>query len=1188
MATVDWSKLQPYHHTQERSFEELCYQIAKGLYGSEGTFTSVDDTGGGDGVEFYLTLPNGDDWGWQAKFYNPEPRLSVRNRKQSIKDSLEESCKKHLNLKKWILCTPTNFTTAEQAWFKNTLLKCVPDGMQVKLEHWQESDFLDWLSQPRFSGKRHYFFGELVLTLDWCQIQLEKQLKTIGDKFNPLLHTESDVDDAIHQFLGDAAFIENFSHQIQELDNDLKKHTQAVAELNSFDPHQIQLNDEKKELLVAVIPLNESLSNAVAYLQHAHTLLQEHKFEEIQQSDWNPIYDQMDKTYKAYGYTSAAFDIDAIPYTGRQEEKSSVLNQARHIIVAPHYLAATFMDSWRDVRSRLDSINTPDLHVLGHAGVGKTHIASHICQERIDAGLPALLLRGGSFTSDQPLTQQLRTILDIPPTYSWNDFLKSMATFAEAYHTRIPLIIDGLNEATHNGKFSSVWKQDLESLANEIGQTTNDLALITTCRETYRSAIWSSRISNTIYASGFDSYEVEDAVHKYFDYYKIEANLTAAPLSQFQHPIYLKIFCETKNSTRQEEKYLYIGEETLFEVFEEYLIQCNEAVCKRLGLKYNAQIVKPTLYKMAEYLWRKNSRNIPQKELVLIADNQPLENLVWMLSKTQAIESEGLLVCRDWLGEEDVVNFTYDLLGGYLIAQYLIEQTNDGIEDFIHSDELISKLLGDDYGKLHPLHEDIRRCFAALLPSQKGLYLHNLTKNPKAWNASIEAVFEISPTAINQNCVDFIAKLFGHPKSRQPLIELAVSTIDHANHPLNATFWSAQFKLLSVPERDLSWTEYVRKEVEWFTELIAHFEVDCKGTETLSSRAEAHLHLLAQHVMWVLTSTVRALRYDATQALYWYGRRFPNHLLSLALDSLTVNDPYISERMLATVYGVAMARQYDFKDPGFPLVFLPVYGRKLYEAMFQPNAPCSTTHILSRDYARHTIEIALIHQPGLLNDTERKRIIPPFKDGGIRKWGKSEDKNKGNYKDGNCPFDYFDDPMSNLGEGIDKYHDGTPQYKLAKSNLWWRIYKLGYSQEAFGEVDGWINRRWMGGNSDDKRWTYHYGKKYCNIAVSELAGYREDKGLLKYKWESDCKRSSHTDIDPSFPEPPQEINIFQSDLLGDRSLPIHEWIVGGQVPDIKPFLQVNDFAGIAGAWVMLSGIVRQTENESGRNIFAHI
>ena len=99
---IDWSKLKPYQNDKYRSFEELCYQIAKGLYGEKGRFTSVDDSGGGDGVEFYLTLPNGDQWGWQAKFYHPQKRLSESGRKRSITNSLKKSCEIHPRLTKWI------------------------------------------------------------------------------------------------------------------------------------------------------------------------------------------------------------------------------------------------------------------------------------------------------------------------------------------------------------------------------------------------------------------------------------------------------------------------------------------------------------------------------------------------------------------------------------------------------------------------------------------------------------------------------------------------------------------------------------------------------------------------------------------------------------------------------------------------------------------------------------------------------------------------------------------------------------------------------------------------------------------------------------------------------------------------------------------------------------------------------
>ena len=170
-----------------------------------------------------------------------------------------------------------------------------------------------------------------------------------------------------------------------------------------------------------------------------------------------------------------------------------------------------------------------------------------------------------------------------------------------------------------------------------------------------------------------------------------------------------------------------------------------------------------------------------------------------------------------------------------------------------------------------------------------------------------------------------------------------------------------------MPERDLSWTEYVRPKVESFEKRLVHFEEACQSDQELSDISEKRLHLLAAYIMWVLTSTRRPLRDKATRALYWYGRRFPQEFLDLVMNSLSINDPYIPERMLAATYGVAMARQHDFQDDSFTREILPLYGRQLYETMFKPNAPHSTTHILARDYARRTIDIALIHHPDSAN-----------------------------------------------------------------------------------------------------------------------------------------------------------------------------------------------------------------------------
>ena len=328
-----------------------------------------------------------------------------------------------------------------------------------------------------------------------------------------------------------------------------------------------------------------------------------------------------------------------------------------------------------------------------------------------------------------------------------------------------------------------------------------------------------------------------------------------------------------------------------------------------------------------------------------------------------------------------------------MIAQYLTKRAGDNLATFLNSEEVKAALFSEDYEILHPMYDDIRRCLAMLIPIQTGSYLHELVDTPIAWDSSIKALFEIAPSYVTGDCTDLLTHLSQNPDNLKLLLKLAITTIGHVGHPLNASFWSGILKNLSMPERDISWTEYVRQNAERFDRILEDLELACRRDTPLPEVMEYRLHLLAEHVIWTLTSTVRALRDKATRALYWYGRRFPRAFLDLVISSLELNDPYVPERMLAATYGIAMARQHDFSDPSFVKSVLPDYGRRLYEEIFSPHAAHSTTHTLARDYARHTIDVALLHHPDLLTAGERKRTIPPFTDGGIREWGESEDKN---------------------------------------------------------------------------------------------------------------------------------------------------------------------------------------------------
>ena len=376
---IDWSKLEPYKNDQRRSFEELCYQIAKGLYGEKGRFTSVDDSGGGDGVEFYLTLENGDEWGWQAKFYYSQERLNYSNRKQSIIKSLKKACKTHPRLKKWFLCTPTNFTPkkgrsqGEQVWFDNTLRQSIPPNMDVDLEHWGDSDFNNWLSEPRFSGKRHYFFGELELDLKWFKTQFEIEKAELKKQYDSSLHTEIEVEIDIHALLGDHAFVEHITESIEKLEEELEDLNDAVDNLNKPIQKDIVWDAAKKDKVAnAAKPLQDTVIKTIEQFKQTKEFLKENMIYEAQTINWDCVFKKLEDVLSTYRTAIDESDISEIEYTGESKYKARILDDTRWLVHRPESIIANLLDDFLNFEIyKCKLLNHSELKIFGNAGVGK-------------------------------------------------------------------------------------------------------------------------------------------------------------------------------------------------------------------------------------------------------------------------------------------------------------------------------------------------------------------------------------------------------------------------------------------------------------------------------------------------------------------------------------------------------------------------------------------------------------------------------------------------------------------------------------------------------------------------------------------------------------------------------------------------------------------------------------------------
>ncbi len=1290
MQKINWDKLQPYSGDNKKSFEELCYQIVSEKYKDDiskgAILTSVDDSGGGDGVEFYLTFDNGDVYGWQAKFFC---RLNEGGRKEQIKKSLQTAYKKHPNLKKWFLCSKCSFTPDEKTWFDDSLAsstknkeRVLPENHSVKLIHWGESELLSYLKD--YPAIHNFFFSEKLLTQEWFKERYETDIQKtqIKAKYESKIHIPTDIDTAINKVLGGNRLAEILEQEIEDQqvamyakeyqDTFLKLFSENVkdeyksiqTEFRKFLHGKDQIieigisklleikksipNKDEKDLKNKIKEFDEYTKELRKFLNEYSKLTESDFCQPIQylreEYEKLPISENLceeswlDRFKKFFKKKKTPIHQPLLP----REESIEIKNEnkkrteARDILFAPLYSLQEYaIPSLEWCLKAFELLDQNELHISGEAGMGKTHISFNIYEDQIiEQKKPAIFVFAKDIHTNQNLENQLKNIFDVPTDWSFDDFLGALEITTRVNKTKIPIIIDGLNESAY---WASVWKNGLENLIIKIKKYPH-LVLITTYRTSYEDQLFPDKyfdykhnkdwwkLKKTVH--GFEGL-TWDAIETYFEFYKIKLDNRSNAIGYFKHPLHLKLFCETKNPNRDKEITVSFQNEDLFEVFDEYIKNSNiniTSLLKELDSKYDDDFTENKLLQFAKYIWESNSRGMPRSEKLFT--NEEL----------RIFEGENLLIFRDWniQANKEEIQFTYDLLGGYFVSKYLIKTyeeyyplikfnsdgwLNDtiktGFEFFIpkRGTELIenafssiNKKIGNDRPLLkftqskefrkklleqeteHPLFDDILRTISILLIKKDDIFLFDILESDKAKKYSTESLFEINAKYIKKN--EELIKTFLKAeflKNKAYLLDLAENIELDINHPLNFNLWSDLLKNLTMSERDLSWSEYVRKNHSWygnshFSNFVKHFEEACKEEKILSNR----VHFAAKKAMWILTTNIRKLRDEATKSLYYYARKYPKEFFDLLKYSLDINDPYVSERMLAVSYGLAMARQNDLQDKTYKKEYLPQYGKLLFDSLFSEKAKYTTTHILARDYAKRTIDIALLHHHNILTASEKNLIQYPLQNYPHKNWDENIDKNEGEYRDGNAPIhmDFENYTIGRLIQNRRNYDSDHNEYKQVLSEIYWRIYDLGYSLQKFGEADkriaegNWNNSRHENSGKIDR-----YGKKYSWIAFYEMAGYRSDLGLLKGWDDEDEFRISDVDIDPSFPIELKQYNLFQemenNNFLGNEALAPESWYEVDSDLDIKKYIEVNNNFGDHNKhdWILLKGNISQKNKD---------
>ena len=1136
MPDLNWDTFLKLPGAPENNFEQLCRILVRRSYGRFGSFRARAQQ---PGVEFHLKLDTactlGDPgrwYGWQCRWYNLDSGQPLgSNRRNRIEKAISTTERELPGLTDWVLWTKHKLTKGDQEWFYD-----LPTTMNLVL--WAEDEVEEHIEgEAEIYGRT--FFGDLILTEEELSFLHSQSTARVKERWNPGLHQVVDAERTLSKKLGRSA-------AWTELEEAANRLTEGCSALDSFAGElPKKLEPDIEQLTGTARSFCSSLSSALS---------------SVESGDFEILSDVL-------------AEAPAIP-------KGELAVIPRKLRSRQHPAGLTVTNLLSDIRTaaRLleqlgSDLNERQIAIIADFGRGKTFLAAQITSREGDTP-EGILLHGGDLGGNHSLDDLAgQVVIQGHQISTMESLLAAVDAAGRRAGRRLPIVIDGLNEAEDPRR----WKALLASV-NETLVKYPHVLLVSTVRPEFIEEVLPPDLHCRVDILGFRD-DLDSALEKYFDYYLIDPSDAELPMGLLDHPLTLRLFCQVANPSRERVVGVEALPGSLTGLFDRFLEQSRDRIRQLSPLthKYDSEDVRWALQQVGLDLWSGRSRSIPVSALRNKLDDA---SRTWTVSIVHTLLQEGILTrSREGLDE---VSSAYDALAGHLIADALLSTKNRRELESLLTDSTTKAALFGDPSERHPLASDVIRSLVGLFPRRHyGMHLWRHLDEPERTTALVAAA-ELEGQYLEQETVDCLAALISQLPTTSPYIfERLWETRGSITHPLNSDFLTRVLLPMSVSERDLRWSEWVRGHSQ---EILADLQLLIEYWRRNQQR-DGRDRLLVGWVKWLLTSTVLNLRDSATMAVYWFGRGDPKALFEITLDSLSLNDTYVPQRMLAACYGVAMAY---WSSPGGTTFHqeIPHFARGLYERMFAPDAQYSTAHALMHDYALGIIELALRVDPRTLNEeqlarTRRglKQVESPFAEANSVTDLELEDVDRA------FRMDFENYTLGSLVKGRANYDYNHKEYSDIRRQVLWRVGNLGFSNEQFGEVDGFIeNASWHSRGARAR--VERYGKKYSWIAFFEMYGVRLGQGHLA-DW-ADHDRPSDSDIDPSFPTPPRDWVPEMDNPLNRGPENVVDWISTGPTPEYENILRLEEIDGEPGPWLLLDGFIEQGQEGDDRLIFSFL
>lgn len=1135
MPQVNWDVFRGLPGAATENFEKLCRALIRRHYGRYGRFKQRANQ---PGVEFHLELTESCDlgappgWvGWQCKWYDLENGKGLgAARRETIIEGMEKTQSHVKGVTDWKLWTRHTLTADDQRWFFALEQNRFPD---FKLDLLTAADIEDLLVGPA-ALLRETYFGELVLTPEQLAEQYKLAAAPFKRRYQPDVHVPVGAETKVFKRLGRLSAWTS----LNELSSAVRK---TCAEISSLTA------GVKADIKVEVEALLARATGLADLLDGLHTALEKGDFDAVAQSlASNPPQ-------------PVRYDRLLSKLRGARSEGAPL---AANLVADLHAVSYTLLGLER-------SISVRAVAVVAAAGEGKSELAVKVTQA--DGDFPGgVLLLGKNLHAGQTFDDLVSAFKIFGrPADSFDRLVEAIDAAGQRAGKRIPIVIDGLNEAEDPRD----WKDEL-ARAEELLKNFPYVLLVVTLRDAFVQMCLPEEFPRVEH-NGFQE-DPQTAIKKYFEYYKIDATDANLPIEFLQHPLTLRIFCEVANPRRQHLVGVEALPNSLASLFEAHFNKVAERVAELLPTAHRIyqDEVQDALLTIAGLLWDSNARSVEfqaaRKALRDVGD--------WDVSVIRALESEGVLVRTTSEGGEQGIAFAYDLMAGHMMARHLL--VRPALAQWLQSNEGSAQFQFLDPSS-HTFANDVFQALVGLYSQRLGRrqLWQDLSDEILVMNALLLTV-QSDPGQIDRETVERFGRAMQESKQfAQLAFKKLRSTRAALAHPFDMDFLHGVLLAMSNTQRDLFWSEWIRERSEEIEDDFKFLSARWKA----GSLDEREIRR-ARWVMWTLTSTFRHLRDVATKTLYEFAARRPAEFFRLVLEANAVSDPYVPERMFAAAYGAALTTWSDVNAVEMREE-LPRFARDIYQTMFSFSATHTTWHALYQQYCLGIIAIARMVNTACFSEDEVAHLLPPLSH------LPSPFENMPQYDPGVIErakhaairMDFGNYTMGRLIPGRSNYDDLNPEYQRVLPAIVSRMLVLGYDPEQFEAVD----RQMKSGPRmrNDKHKIDRYGKKYSWIAYFEMWGVRYAQGLLA---EERSARPSDADIDPTFPLEAASIDLPLPDLFSGQPSDIGDWLVRGPQPDYRELLEVTEIDGLTGSWVVLDGFLEQNAPVDDRQVFTFL